>query len=395
MSADTPAPSESSPAPAAAGSGPTPPHGPRRRRVSGRRKALFALITLLLLLVLGELTTRVVDAFVRKANFASHDPATHLYQPDPFLQLSLIPGARLVDPAQTITVDSRGFRAASELALPGPEGAFRVVCVGGSTTFGASAPTDDATYPALLERKLRAAFPGRTIDVVNAGVPGYTTFHNLPNLALRVLPLEPDAVVFYEAVNDLPLHRKLAGDPWTHRVVRAKKAEHSLLDRLLGHSLLFLVVRNQYEEAQRRNLRAPPADLPDAVDPAGPRAFERNYRGMIALTRAAGAEPVVVTFASALVPEPTPEDERLAWDGMYATGVSYQGLRAAYATYNGIARRLAAEGPATLAEADPVMTGRRELFTDLVHLTEAGRERLSDVVFEAIRPLAARKLGAP
>jgi hypothetical protein len=63
-----------------------------------------------------------------------------------------------------VEVNSLGFRT-HEFAVPKPPGLLRVVCIGGSTTVAGR--TNDETYPAHLERMLRARHPGLTIEVLN------------------------------------------------------------------------------------------------------------------------------------------------------------------------------------------------------------------------------------
>ena len=41
--------------------------------------------------------------------------------------------------------------------------------------------------------------------MINAGVPGYVVTESLKNLEHRVLPLEPDLVIYYEANNDMAI----------------------------------------------------------------------------------------------------------------------------------------------------------------------------------------------
>ena len=55
---------------------------------------------------------------------------------------------------------------------------------------------------AQMEAMLREARPDLDVEVVNAGVPSYTTAESLANLAYRIVDLEPDMIVVYHAVND-------------------------------------------------------------------------------------------------------------------------------------------------------------------------------------------------
>ncbi len=98
-----------------------------------------------------------------------------------------------------IQINSQGFRT-HEFALPKPAGLVRVVCIGGSTTVAGR--TNDETYPALIEAKLRARHPGLAVEVLNLGVSGVSHAYWLSRLD-RVFAYEPDVVVHYEAVNDV------------------------------------------------------------------------------------------------------------------------------------------------------------------------------------------------
>jgi hypothetical protein len=98
-----------------------------------------------------------------------------------------------------IEINSHGFRT-HEFEVPKPPGLVRVVCIGGSTTVAGR--TNEETYPAFLEARLRALHPGLPVEVLNLGVSGVSHEHWLERLD-RVFAYDPDVVVHYEAVNDL------------------------------------------------------------------------------------------------------------------------------------------------------------------------------------------------
>jgi lysophospholipase L1-like esterase len=127
------------------------------------------------------------------------------------------PGARLDVVAGgerfVVQMSSAGYRT-HEFEVPKPKGLVRVVCIGGSTTVAGR--TNDETYPAFLERKLRARFAGLPIEVLNLGVSSVTTEYWRGRLD-RVLGYEPDIVVQYQAINDIA---------WRHLPKYAK--EHRL-----------------------------------------------------------------------------------------------------------------------------------------------------------------------
>ncbi|MDD5255175.1 MAG: SGNH/GDSL hydrolase family protein [Candidatus Omnitrophica bacterium] len=96
--------------------------------------------------------------------------------------------------------NSEGFRD-REFSPEKEAGVFRIVCMGDSVTFGWPVPIDE-TYPNILERFMRERFAGRKIEVINAGVPGYTSFQGLMLLEKKVLGYRPDLLIVYYGIND-------------------------------------------------------------------------------------------------------------------------------------------------------------------------------------------------
>jgi lysophospholipase L1-like esterase len=98
-----------------------------------------------------------------------------------------------------VEMNSEGYRT-QEFARPKPAGLLRIICIGGSTTVAGR--TNDETYPALLQAKLRARYPGLPLEVLNLGVSSATTDYWYARLP-RVFGYEPDIVVQYPGVNDI------------------------------------------------------------------------------------------------------------------------------------------------------------------------------------------------
>jgi len=115
------------------------------------------------------------------------------YQPGAKVDV-VVGGERFV-----VEMNSRGYRT-REFAVPKPPGVVRVICIGGSTTVAGR--TNQETYPALLERKLAARFPGLRIEVLNLGVSAVTSEYWHARLD-RVFAYEPDILVHYDAINDI------------------------------------------------------------------------------------------------------------------------------------------------------------------------------------------------
>lgn len=75
----------------------------------------------------------------------------------------------------------------------------RVFALGDSVTYGFGVEESEA-WPRVLETELRER--GRDVEVVNAGVSGYSTFQGLAFLERDLLALEPDVVLFAFMNND-------------------------------------------------------------------------------------------------------------------------------------------------------------------------------------------------
>jgi len=77
---------------------------------------------------------------------------------------------------------------------------FRILSQGESTTFGLWVKQEE-TYSAVLER-LVDDIDGKSLRVINAGLPGYTLFQGYIYLKHRGFDLKPDAVMIYFGHND-------------------------------------------------------------------------------------------------------------------------------------------------------------------------------------------------
>jgi lysophospholipase L1-like esterase len=112
-------------------------------------------------------------------------------------------------PTWVVRTNPQGFRSPSFDAVKRP-GVFRIACVGDSSTFGQNVNDADA-YPQVLQRLLDERAPGR-FEVLNLGVPGYSSRQGLELLRRDVLGWQPDLVIFAFGTNDRFWRRKLTDD---------------------------------------------------------------------------------------------------------------------------------------------------------------------------------------
>jgi hypothetical protein len=265
--------------------------------------------------------------------------------------------------------NSLGWRD-RELQQPKPPGVVRLVCIGGSTT--AEGPTNHLTYPKILETKLRRQFGTDRIEVVNAGVWALATDQQVA-LMEDYLALEPDLLIHYNFVNDvvyrLPQYLAPQAPPW----------------RL--HNLRWLVRQSHFGYFYLNEALLPgDAEMAQFLDGA---VFD-SLRLLHARAGEAGVPLAVCSFAYPRV---------AALDGgahaFYDQCINHMHWgrvinASAYAHITQVYNRMLAEwcvasGVAYVPVAEQ-LTGGRETFTDICHMTLAGIEQKAAAVAESLTP---------
>jgi lysophospholipase L1-like esterase len=93
----------------------------------------------------------------------------------------------------TISHSAAGWRGRDLLQ---PKTRKRIVVLGGSTTYCIGVD-DTETYPAQLQRRL-----GDGYEVINLGVPGYSSVEHIIQTALWFSDIQPDIAIYYMGWND-------------------------------------------------------------------------------------------------------------------------------------------------------------------------------------------------
>ena len=284
--------------------------------------------------------------------------------------------------------NSLGYRG-EEIVLPKPPGEIRIVCVGGSTTYDSDIEDYRLAYPSRLEAELR----GRGYDnvtVVNAGAAGWTSWESLVALSLRVLDLDPDVIIDFDAMNDV--HTRFVWPPDRYRGdnsgYRAANQSGLFMPSIFEYSTLLriLMIRagwvGSHADISRTIDRLAPSYYGDVwrdqkrtgtypggifreVSPDemlsrnGPRYFARNLANLVAIANANGAE---VVFASFAYSPDFPEEPRV-------TSAEY---RQAIAEHNEVLRSVAERSGAAFFDFAAVFPSDRRYFTDGRHNNEEG-----------------------
>lgn len=255
----------------------------------------------------------------------------------------------------------QGFRG-EEITTARTPGALLLAAVGDSNTLGWGG-AKGAHWPGDLERLLRAE--DNRHRVVNAGVWGYSSHQGVARLG-QVLAFEPDLVTISFGSNDAHAagvaDRAYSGDPtrppaWK-RVAGGLRLGRIALGALaaVGHG------RASGSEPIRRV----------ALDD-----YRANLRRMIAMTREAGARPVLLTRPYLdSVPQP-PRWKELA------------------PRYNAATVEVGAAESVPVVDFYSLFKTRDDLFADESHFTADGHSLAAKILLQRLRPLLDREARRP
>ena len=344
-------------------------------RIPTRRKILYLGFVLVLLLALCEGGLRVrawlkygtAAAGVRDAMLV-RDEAAGLWVPQPGYEVK---GANI-----HIKINSLGFRG-DEFSRVKPAGTFRIVCLGASTTFSAEASSNDAVWTHRLQEKLRSANPGREIEVINAAVGGYVADDNLRNLRHRVLALDPDLVIYYEANNEIVRDtRELAiRDGLIDADGSRQPAWSSALSKV---SLLFdlayknLAIAARSRDAGQKKLDRVPADLP------------ARFVGVLDQMRQELAARNVPFVLSTFIVKYRRDQDRATQIAnadvafYYMPWMSIDGMLDAMDVYNGAILEYGKRTGVPVVDDRTAIPPDARHFTDCMHLADAGNELMAE-----------------
>ena len=193
-----------------------------------------------------------------------------------------------------------------------PQGVYRIVALGGSTTYTVAVEDNTKTFTSQLEKTLKDVYGYPNVEVINAGVGGYNSWESLINLEFRVLDLDPDLVIIYHGTNDV--HTRMV-TPAVYRgdnSGRRKQWSPPHTPLMIKHSYLLRVVSKKLNLDYFSSVGLasfvdaptfPGTSFSDPVRPMklletnAPIYFRRNLINMIAIAKANRVEILLSTWA--------------------------------------------------------------------------------------------------
>ncbi|MCD4785709.1 MAG: hypothetical protein K8T10_17950 [Candidatus Eremiobacteraeota bacterium] len=204
-------------------------------RWRGWKKSVYVVIWILL--IVGSMEY-AMGAHVRK-----HPP---LHRPHPAYLWELFPGHEGTTDVGGFTcklkVNGHGFRG-DEVSKKKPADTFRIMILGDSSAFGYGVNQNEV-FANVLGEKLGRKYRERKIEVINAAVPGYTTFSTLIFFRGKGVGFDPDAIIIS--------HNNDPDFDWDEDKNRASQGYIQPLLRLFYRSNIYMCLRREILNAKYR-----------------------------------------------------------------------------------------------------------------------------------------------
>ena len=342
----------------------------------GKTELILPVFSLVLTFIMLEIGARMwlnylatPDQFDRYVLFTSIAPKEFAFTPHPYLSYYPTPNYR----KGLTSHNSLGYRN-DEFPLEKPSGVYRIVALGGSSTYDVSIKDNANTFTAQLERLLKDDYGYQNVQVINAGVPGYNSWEILVNLEFRVLDLDPDLIIIYEGTNDV--HARMVepsayrGDDLGRRqawhVPAVALWEHSALLRILSRAMNltrqisiddFVSSSTYLSWPYEYRLSEDNLDPTEILKENPPIYFRRNLENMSAIAKEQGVEIMFSTWAY------SPYLNDYASEGYYQQG---------FQENNAVVKDVAADQQLPLFDFVEVMPQDAKYWADGRHVNEAG-----------------------
>ncbi len=185
---------------------------------------------------------------------------------------------------------------------------IRIAVIGASTTASLNLSYEE-NWPGHLGFLVQNALPGQKVTIINAGVPGFNTAQSIGNLALRVIPFNPNVVIIYHAYNDLKAIKKnsVFKPDYSHIHLKpyGQHKQPNFFKRCLNHSMFYVRVKNSYRNLiNKKKLVKQVIDAKKGenrlsdIPPEAVRTFEQHLRALVAIAEVGGAKVILSSFAT-------------------------------------------------------------------------------------------------
>jgi len=340
----------------------------------GVSKAVLSSVIFLVMLELGARAW--LDHFASETQYYRYSlyyethPQTRKVSPHQYLNYYPTPNYK----RGKKTHNSLGYRG-DEFEIKKPEGVFRIVAIGGSTTYTARVEDNDKTFPSQLEKVLKNRYGYSHVKVINAGLGGYSSWESLINLEFRVLDLEPDLIIIYHGTNDV--HTRLVNPSFYVGDNSGRRKQWYVDIKLWEYSCFFRIISRRLHITRQVKLGdvvTAPTTWRRPIEASGynellggtpmatlkknpPIYFQRNLINMIAIAKAHGIKVVFATWA---------------YSAAFNDYASTQHYQQGYKENNEVVKAVAESQQIPLFDFASIMSKEKKYWGDGRHLNEKG-----------------------
>jgi lysophospholipase L1-like esterase len=314
-----------------------------------------------------------------------------------------------------------GFRIPApgyKLPKAKPAGQLRIAVLGGSLTQLAS--TFDTTLPGALKLLLQSRYPGRDIEVINAGIQSAVSRQSLVQLVTTVVDYHPDIVILYDGGNDIGLpftYESRPNFPYNFQTMEEawdayrQERRASLFRIAWERSYLARALRERFNPGRRKLV--PTAEDPFAGTNALPvsrilsdqnfvreqiAAYLSNWRKVVELSRAYHYKPVcILTPAGGGLEEPFALP-RMMKSFHLSRETALDWVHAFQLLYGEAGRQIDQMRPAlpdaVLFDMANDLQPAAQYFWDLAHVYDEANMAIAGRIYPAIRPAVEEALKA-
>jgi lysophospholipase L1-like esterase len=269
-------------------------------------------------------------------------------------------------------INSRGFRGA-EFSPSKKSGERRVICAGDSCTFGWEVGDGD-TYPALLQKGLERS-SREPVTVINAGVPGYSSWQVLTWCREELFSLNPDVLILYVGWNDL----------FEAKGIGQRGKGDKMLAYLFRKSLFISEIHLAVNGVLKRFGRLSPEKEAALYAGHEPLFFRHQMESLLREAREKGIQVLLLTLAT-----PYEEGEPSSvWRTAPYIAANPIKFKILHDRYNDTLRSLSRDHSVPSLDLALLLKGRSELFGDFCHPNAKGNAVIADRLSPVVQALLA------
>ena len=311
--------------------------------LSLKKKIIFSLIALFLFLLIAELGIKAILFLTRNK--------------------------------EVVFINSKGFRGA-EFNIEKDPKKIRVIMMGDSVTFGIT--PENCPYPTQLQELFNQKYSNK-VEVINAGVEGYSSEYVLKRLKYDILQYKPDIITVYVGWNDLYAVNPLS--PWSSKKLTGLA---NFLNKFYLYKafrrVIFLSIKPKLDHLiTLSNAINADAAIYDKFEPEN---YKNNLKEIIKVCRENNIKVILINLTSILSDNMSQEDIKKVHYPYFTSDI--EKLKTLQTIYNQAIEQVAQENNTPqidLNSAINKISNKGALFFDTMHPYCEGQKIIAETIF--------------